>query len=105
MAPGKSSVAVNNCIRQLSYHKHNLHDTAGIWGEVRRKKPPRFATPIDLRALFSVMPTRQHQRSLLFKFLITAEGLWQSAIAYSLRRWGQKPNKAKIVCRDRAKTC
>lgn len=35
MAPGKSSIAVNNCIRQLSYHKHNLHDTAGIWGEVR----------------------------------------------------------------------
>nr|XP_057936443.1 amyloid beta precursor protein binding family B member 1 [Doryrhamphus excisus] len=33
MALGKSSVAVNNCIRQLSYHKHNLHDTAGIWGE------------------------------------------------------------------------
>ncbi|XP_023683518.1 amyloid beta precursor protein binding family B member 1 isoform X2 [Paramormyrops kingsleyae] len=33
MAPGKSSVAVNNCIRQLSYHKHNLHDTAGMWGE------------------------------------------------------------------------
>lgn len=33
LAPGKSSVAVNNCIRQLSYHKHNLHDTAGIWGE------------------------------------------------------------------------
>ena len=35
LASGKSSVAVNNCIRQLSYHKHNLHDTAGIWGEVR----------------------------------------------------------------------
>ncbi|XP_037124701.1 amyloid-beta A4 precursor protein-binding family B member 1 isoform X2 [Syngnathus acus] len=33
VAPGKSSVAVNNCIRQLSYHKHNLDDTAGIWGE------------------------------------------------------------------------
>ncbi|XP_032401414.1 amyloid-beta A4 precursor protein-binding family B member 1 isoform X1 [Xiphophorus hellerii] len=33
LAPGKSSVAVNNCIRQLSYHKHNLHDAAGIWGE------------------------------------------------------------------------
>ncbi|MFT7818407.1 amyloid beta A4 precursor protein-binding family B member 1 isoform X2 [Arapaima gigas] len=33
MAPGKSSVAVNNCIRQLSYHKQNLHDTAGIWGQ------------------------------------------------------------------------
>lgn len=39
MAPGKSSVAVNNCIRQLSYHKHNLHDTAGIWGEVREFAP------------------------------------------------------------------
>lgn len=34
MAPGRSSVAVNNCIRQLSYQKHNLDDTAGIWGEV-----------------------------------------------------------------------
>lgn len=33
LAPGKSSVAVNNCIRQLSYHKNNIHDTAGIWGE------------------------------------------------------------------------
>ncbi|XP_015197339.1 amyloid beta precursor protein binding family B member 1 isoform X1 [Lepisosteus oculatus] len=33
MSLGKSSIAVNNCIRQLSYHKHNLHDTAGIWGE------------------------------------------------------------------------
>lgn len=34
MAPGRSSVAVNNCIRQLSYQKQNLDDTAGIWGEV-----------------------------------------------------------------------
>ncbi|XP_041055647.1 amyloid-beta A4 precursor protein-binding family B member 2-like [Carcharodon carcharias] len=33
LAPGKSSIAVNNCIRQLSYHKNNLHDTAGNWGE------------------------------------------------------------------------
>ncbi|XP_042620668.1 amyloid-beta A4 precursor protein-binding family B member 1-like isoform X4 [Cyprinus carpio] len=33
MAHGRSSVAVNNCIRQLSYQKHNLDDTAGIWGE------------------------------------------------------------------------
>ncbi|XP_051539505.1 amyloid beta precursor protein binding family B member 1 isoform X1 [Myxocyprinus asiaticus] len=33
MAPGRSSVAVNNCIRQLSYQKQNLDDTAGIWGE------------------------------------------------------------------------
>lgn len=33
MAPGRSSVAVNNCIRQLSYQKHNLDDTTGIFGE------------------------------------------------------------------------
>ncbi|XP_033864914.3 amyloid beta precursor protein binding family B member 1 isoform X1 [Acipenser ruthenus] len=33
LVPGKISIAVNNCIRQLSYHKRNLHDTAGIWGE------------------------------------------------------------------------
>ncbi|XP_069748412.1 amyloid beta precursor protein binding family B member 2 isoform X2 [Narcine bancroftii] len=33
LAPGKSSIAVNNCIRQLSYHKSNLHDGAGTWGE------------------------------------------------------------------------
>ncbi|XP_043548517.1 amyloid-beta A4 precursor protein-binding family B member 1 isoform X3 [Chiloscyllium plagiosum] len=33
LAPGKSSIAVNNCIRQLSYHKNNLRDAAGTWGE------------------------------------------------------------------------
>ncbi|XP_045146468.1 amyloid beta precursor protein binding family B member 1 [Echinops telfairi] len=34
LAPGRSSMAVNNCIRQLSYHKNNLHDPmAGGWGE------------------------------------------------------------------------
>lgn len=34
LAPGRSSVAVN-IIRQLSYHKNNLHDPmSGGWGEV-----------------------------------------------------------------------
>uniref|UniRef100_A0A3B4WH42 Amyloid beta protein binding family B member 2 n=1 Tax=Seriola lalandi dorsalis TaxID=1841481 RepID=A0A3B4WH42_SERLL len=33
LAPGKSSVAVNNCIRQLSYCKNDIRDTVGIWGE------------------------------------------------------------------------
>lgn len=37
LAPGKSSVAVNNCIRQLSYCKNDIRDTVGIWGEVRTK--------------------------------------------------------------------
>lgn len=35
LAPGRSSVAVNNCIRQLSYHKQNLQDPVGGWGESR----------------------------------------------------------------------
>lgn len=35
LAPGKSSVAVNNCIRQLSYCKNDIRDTVGIWGEVK----------------------------------------------------------------------
>ncbi len=34
LSPGKSSLAVNNCIRQLSYRKNDIRDTAGIWGEV-----------------------------------------------------------------------
>ncbi|KAK6324383.1 hypothetical protein J4Q44_G00037250 [Coregonus suidteri] len=33
LSPGKSSVAVNNCIRQLSYCKNDIRDTVGIWGE------------------------------------------------------------------------
>ncbi|XP_041121485.1 amyloid-beta A4 precursor protein-binding family B member 2-like isoform X8 [Polyodon spathula] len=33
LTPGKSSVAVNNCIRQLSYCKNDIRDTVGIWGE------------------------------------------------------------------------
>ena len=36
LAPGKSSVAVNNCIRQLSYSKNDIRDTVGIWGEVKK---------------------------------------------------------------------
>lgn len=37
LAPGKSSVAVNNCIRQLSYCKNDIRDTVGIWGEVSNR--------------------------------------------------------------------
>ncbi|XP_035290104.1 amyloid-beta A4 precursor protein-binding family B member 1-like isoform X3 [Anguilla anguilla] len=59
MAPGKSSVAVNNCIRQLSYHKHNLHDTAGIWGEgkdmllVLENETLKLMDPLDQNLLHS----------------------------------------------------
>ncbi|KAJ8266721.1 hypothetical protein GJAV_G00133960 [Gymnothorax javanicus] len=59
MAPGKSSIAVNNCIRQLSYHKHNLHDTAGIWGEgkdmllVLESETLKLIDPLDQNLLHS----------------------------------------------------
>ncbi|XP_023680435.1 amyloid-beta A4 precursor protein-binding family B member 3 isoform X1 [Paramormyrops kingsleyae] len=33
LAPGKSSIAVNNCIQQLSYSKCEGRDAAGAWGE------------------------------------------------------------------------
>ncbi|KAF3830035.1 hypothetical protein GH733_001460 [Mirounga leonina] len=39
LAPGRSSVAVNSCIRQLSYHKNNLHDPmSGGWGEIMAER-------------------------------------------------------------------
>lgn len=34
LAPGKSSIAVNNCIQQLSQSKCESLDPAGSWGEV-----------------------------------------------------------------------
>lgn len=45
LAPGKSSVAVNNCIRQLSYCKNDIRDTVGIWGEVRNFSFPFLVAP------------------------------------------------------------
>lgn len=60
MAPGKSSVAVNNCIRQLSYHKHNLDDTAGIWGEVRGDPAHTvnsYFNDVDVSLLFLISET------------------------------------------------
>lgn len=71
MAPGKSSIAVNNCIRQLSYHKHNLHDTAGIWGEVRQKAAG-FCNSHKPQSVISAMQT-QHLCFPPFKYLITTE--------------------------------
>uniref|UniRef100_A0A4W3K890 Amyloid beta A4 protein-binding family B member 3 n=1 Tax=Callorhinchus milii TaxID=7868 RepID=A0A4W3K890_CALMI len=45
LTPGKSSIAVNNCIQQLSYSKYPNRDPGAAWGEVRRKdtpEPPDF---------------------------------------------------------------
>lgn len=36
LAPGKSSLAVNNCIQQLSQSKAEGRDAVGAWGEVSR---------------------------------------------------------------------
>ena len=35
LTPGKSSLAVNNCIQQLSSSKAEGRDALGAWGEVR----------------------------------------------------------------------
>lgn len=45
--------------------------TLPVSGERWDEKPLCFATPINLRALFSVTQTRQHQYFPPFKFLIT----------------------------------
>ena len=36
LTPGKSSLAVNNCIQQLSHSKAEGRDDVGAWGEVSR---------------------------------------------------------------------
>ncbi|XP_058505459.1 amyloid beta precursor protein binding family B member 2 isoform X2 [Solea solea] len=35
LCEGKSSVAVHHCIRQLSYCRRDIRDSAGVWGEGR----------------------------------------------------------------------
>lgn len=42
LAPGRSSVAVNNCIRQLSLHQHGA---PGAWGGVSASLPKHSITP------------------------------------------------------------
>lgn len=34
LSEGRSSVAVHHCIRQLSYCRRDIRDSAGVWGEV-----------------------------------------------------------------------
>lgn len=34
LCEGRSSVAVHHCIRQLSYCRRDIRDSAGVWGEV-----------------------------------------------------------------------
>ncbi|XP_039538976.1 amyloid-beta A4 precursor protein-binding family B member 1-like [Pimephales promelas] len=68
MAPGRSSVAVNNCIRQLSYQKHNLDDTAGIWGEGKE-----MLLVLENETLNLVEP---HGRTLLHSQPIVSIRVW-----------------------------
>lgn len=35
LCEGRSSVAVHHCIRQLSYCRRDIRDSAGVWGEVK----------------------------------------------------------------------
>uniref|UniRef100_A0A8C1P1Q7 Amyloid beta (A4) precursor protein-binding, family B, member 1 (Fe65) n=1 Tax=Cyprinus carpio TaxID=7962 RepID=A0A8C1P1Q7_CYPCA len=68
MAPGRSSVAVNNCIRQLSYQKHNLDDTAGIWGEGKE-----MLLVLENETLNLIEP---HGRTLLYSQPIISIRVW-----------------------------
>lgn len=34
LCEGRSSMAVHHCIRQLSYCRRDIRDSAGVWGEV-----------------------------------------------------------------------
>lgn len=39
LCEGRSSVAVHHCIRQLSYCRRDIRDSAGVWGEVSVHMP------------------------------------------------------------------
>uniref|UniRef100_A0A7M4E2U4 WW domain-containing protein n=1 Tax=Crocodylus porosus TaxID=8502 RepID=A0A7M4E2U4_CROPO len=53
LAPGKSSIAVNNCIQQLSQSKCESLDPAGSWGEgqnmvmILKKDTMSLVDPLD----------------------------------------------------------
>ncbi|XP_062443345.1 amyloid-beta A4 precursor protein-binding family B member 3 [Rhea pennata] len=53
LAPGKSSIAVNNCIQQLSNSKSRGHDSAGSWDEgqnlvmILKKDTMSLVDPLD----------------------------------------------------------
>ncbi|KAM9450670.1 amyloid-beta A4 precursor protein-binding family B member 3 isoform 2-T2 [Clarias gariepinus] len=61
LAPGKSSLAVNNCIQQLSHSKAEGRDAVGAWGEgqdmmmVLKKDTLSLLDPID-RSLIHCQP-------------------------------------------------
>ncbi|XP_032878085.1 amyloid-beta A4 precursor protein-binding family B member 2-like [Amblyraja radiata] len=65
LAPGKSSVAVNTCIRQLSMHRGTLHDSAGSWGQGKTMQllleddtlslvDPVTQTPLHMQPIVSI---------------------------------------------------
>ncbi|XP_062867815.1 amyloid-beta A4 precursor protein-binding family B member 3 [Trichomycterus rosablanca] len=61
LAPGKSSLAVNNCIQQLSHSKAEGRDAVGAWGEgqdmmmVLKKDTLSLLDPVD-RSLIHCQP-------------------------------------------------
>lgn len=52
LCEGRSSVAVHHCIRQLSYCRRDIRDSAGVWGEVsvavQMQVHPILKRPIEL---------------------------------------------------------
>uniref|UniRef100_A0AAY4BAB7 Amyloid beta A4 protein-binding family B member 3 n=1 Tax=Denticeps clupeoides TaxID=299321 RepID=A0AAY4BAB7_9TELE len=61
LTPGKSSLAVNNCIQQLSHSKAEGRDAVGAWGEgqdmmmVLKKDTLSLMDPVD-RSLIHCQP-------------------------------------------------
>ncbi|XP_020917999.1 amyloid beta A4 precursor protein-binding family B member 1 isoform X1 [Sus scrofa] len=82
LAPGRSSVAVNNCIRQLSYHKNNLHDPmSGGWGEGKD-----LLLQLEDETLKLVEP---HSQALLHAQPIVSIRVW--GVGRDSGRWGRGP--------------
>uniref|UniRef100_A0AAZ3SIX2 Uncharacterized protein n=1 Tax=Oncorhynchus tshawytscha TaxID=74940 RepID=A0AAZ3SIX2_ONCTS len=78
LSPGKSSVAVNNCIRQLSYCKSNIRDTVGIWGEGQDMYLVLVNNMLNL-----VDPTDRCLGNVLHSQPIASIRVWGSAVTMS----------------------
>ncbi|EPY80480.1 amyloid beta A4 precursor protein-binding family B member 1 [Camelus ferus] len=88
LAPGRSSVAVNNCIRQLSYHKNNLHDPmSGGWGETdtKARAPKLRLTSLELEGKDLLLQLEDETLKLVEPH---SQALLHAQPIVSIRVWG-----------------
>lgn len=103
LAPGRSSVAVNNCIRQLSLHQH---DAPGAWGGVSAPRaahvpgprcpqptpPPSLVLPSQGRAMLLILQSQTlklvdpQDQSLLHAQPVASIRVW--GVGRDSGRWG-----------------